>query len=278
MFRLRVVCTIALLSLLTFLAGFLAAQQPSGASGRGGRPAIPPIDTAIADRGQLVYAANCASCHGPDARGTVRGVDLVRAFTVRLDPTGAQLGPFLASGHNNHSVPPIPLTGAQVSDLAMYFRVRIEFATSGRGNVAPNIVVGNAKDGETYFNGEGKCSTCHSVAGDLKGIGSRYSATMLQNRIVLPRGRGPAGRGDPPEPARTVTITLADGSTLSGTLVTISDFLVSYRDSSGVPHTVTRNGAVPGVTVHDTLEAHIDNMRRMTTKQMQDLTAYLVTK
>jgi len=271
-------CTIALPGLLAFLAGFLAAQQPSGASGRGGRPAIPPIDTAIADRGQLVYAASCASCHGPDTRGTVLGVDLVRAFTVRLDPTGAQLGPFLASGHKNNSVPPISLTGAQVSDLAMYFRVRIDFATSGRGNVAPNIMVGNAKDGETYFNGEGKCSTCHSVTGDLKGIGSRYSATMLQNRIVLPRGRGPAGRGDPPEPARTLTITLADGSTLSGTLVTISDFLVTYRDSSGVPHTVTRNGDVPKVTVHDTLEAHIDNMRRMTTKQMQDLTAYLVTK
>ena len=283
MSRLRVVCIIASPSLLAFLAGFLVAQQPSGASGRGGRPAIPQIDTAIADRGQLVYAARCASCHGPDARGTARGVDLVRAFTVRLDPTGAQLGPFLANGHNKNSAPPIPLTDAQVSDVAMYFRVRIDFATSGRGNVAPNIVAGNAKDGETYFNGEGKCSTCHSVTGDLKGIGSRYSATMLQNRIVLPRGRGAvltdkAGRGDPPEPARTVTITLADGSTLSGTYVTISDFLVTYLDSSGMPRTVTRNGDVPKVTVHDTLEAHIDNMRRMTTKQMQDLTAYLVTK
>jgi mono/diheme cytochrome c family protein len=264
--------------LLTFLAAFLTAQQPSGASGRSGRPAIPPIDTAVADRGQQVYAANCASCHGPDARGTARGVDLVRAFTVRLDPTGAQLGPFLASGHKNNLVPPIPLTATQVSDIAMYLRVRIEFATSGRGNVAPSLVVGNAKDGEAYFNGEGKCSTCHSVTGDLKGIGSRYSATMLQNRIVLPRGRGPAGRGDPPEPARTVTITLGDGSTLSGTLVTISDFLVTYRDSSGILHTVTRNGTLPKVTVHDILQAHIDNMRRMTTKQMHDLTAYLMTK
>ncbi len=221
---------------------------------------------------RVTYGANCASCHGSDARGTARGVDLVRAFSVRLDPAGAQLGPFLAGGHK------ISLTDAQVGDLAMYLRVRIEFATSGRGNVAPNITIGSAKDGETYFAGEGKCNTCHSVAGDLKGVGSRYSATMLQNRIVLPRGRGPAGRGDPPEPARTVTIAMQDGSTLSGTLVSLSDFLVTYRDSSGVPHTVTRNGDIPRVTVHDTLEAHIENMRRMTTKQMQDLTAYLVTK
>lgn len=278
MSRLRVVCAIALSGALMLLAGFLAAQQPSGSSGRGGRPALPPIDNAIADRGQQVYAANCASCHGPDARGTAQGVDLVRAFSVRLDPTGTKLGPFLSSGHENNSVPPISLTSAQVSDLAMYFRVRIDFVTSGRGNVAPNIIIGNAKDGETYFNGEGKCSTCHSVTGDLKGIGSKYSATMLQNRIVLPRSRGGAGRGDPPEPARTVTITLTDGSTLNGTLVTISDFLVTYRDSSGEQHTVTRNGNVPKVAIHDPLEAHIENMRRMTTKQMHDLTAYLVTK
>jgi cytochrome c oxidase cbb3-type subunit 3 len=245
------------------LAGSVAAQTPSK---------VPPLDNAIADRGQVVYGSHCASCHGRDARGTPLGVDLVRAFSVRLDPTGAQLGLLLAGGHK------ISLTDAQVGDLAMYLRVRIEFATSGRGNVAPNIAVGNTKDGETYFNGDGKCNTCHSVAGDLKGIGSKYSATMLQNRIVLPRGRGPAGRGDPPEPPRMVTITLADGSTLSGVLLNLSDFLVSYRDSSGVAHTVTRNGDVPRVTVHDTLEAHIDNMRRMTTKQMQDLTAYLVTK
>ncbi len=261
-----------------FLAGFVAAQQPSAASGRGGRPAVPPIDTAVADRGQLVYAARCASCHGADTRGTALGVDLVRASGVRLDPTGAQLGPFVASGHKNSSVPPIALTDAQVSDIAMYLRVRIDFATSGRGNVAPNIAVGNAKDGETYFNGAGKCNTCHSVKGDLKGVGSKYSATMLQNRIVLPRGRGPAAKGDPPEPARTVDIKLADGSMVSGTLVTVSDFLVTYRDSSGLLHTVTRNGDLPRVAIHDTLEAHIDSMRRMTTKQMQDLTAYLVTK
>jgi hypothetical protein len=28
-----------------------------------------------------------------------------------------------------------------------------------------------------------------------------------------------------------------------------------------MPHSVTRNGDVPHVTVHDTLDAHIDNMR-----------------
>lgn len=278
MSRFRISLVVALPVLLALFAAAPWAQTPAGASGRGARPAVPPLDAAVADRGQAVYAARCAPCHGQDARGTARGVDLVRAFSIRLDPAGARLGPYLAGGHQNGSVPAIALSESQTGELAMYLRTRIDFATAGRGNVAANMVIGNAKDGEAYFNGAGKCGSCHSVTGDLKGVGAKYSATMLQNRIVLARGRGPAGRGDPPEPERTVTITLADGTALNGTLLTISDFLVTYRDSAGATRTVNRNGDTPKVTIHDPLAAHIDNMRRMTTKQMQDLTAYLVTK
>jgi len=263
---------------LFFLTALALAQKPSGPSGRGARPPLPPLDATIADRGKLVYDPRCAECHGSDARGTARGVDLARAFSIRLDPRGEQLGQYLSGGHNDKSVPPIHLTESQISDIAMYFRTVIAFANTGDKNVAPNIIVGNPKDGEAYFNGEGKCNTCHSVTGDLKGIGSKYSATMLQNRIVLPRGRGPLGRGDPPEPVRTVTITQPDGKVSNGTFVTISDFLVTYKDDSGALRSVTRRGDIPKVTIHDPLAAHIENMRRMTTKQMHDLTAYLVTK
>jgi cytochrome c oxidase cbb3-type subunit 3 len=274
MFRFPVACSGGLILLAVMAAG----QTPSGSSGRGGRAPLPPLDAATSDRGKLVYAAHCESCHGADARGTARGVDLARAFSVRLDPRGAQLGSFLSTGHKANSVPPIALNDAEISDVAMYFRFLINFANAGVGNVAPDIIVGNAGDGKAYFYGEGKCSTCHSVTGDLKGIGSKYSATMLQNRIVLPRGRGPAMRGDPPEPARTVTITKPDGSTENGTLMTISDFLVTFRDDSGALRSVTRRGDVPKVIIHDRLAAHIQNMRRMTSKQMHDLTAFLVTQ
>ena len=268
-------------ALFVFLAALALAQTPAGSSGRGARPPLPPLpplDATIADRGKLVYDPHCAECHGSDARGTARGVDLARAFSIRLDPRGEQLGPYLSGGHKDKSVPPIHLTESQIGDIAMYFRTVVAFANTGDKNVAPNIIVGNPKDGEAYFNGEGKCNTCHSVTGDLKGIGSKYSATMLQNRIVLPRGRGPLIHGDPPEPARTVTIIQPDGKVTNGTLVTISDFLVTYKDDSGALRSVNRRGDMPRVTIHDTLAAHIENMRRMTTKQMHDLTAYLVTK
>ena len=52
-----------------------------------------------------------------------------------------------------------------------------------------DIVVGDPKAGQAFFNGAGKCSTCHSPEGDLKGIASRYEdAVTLQGRIVMPRG------------------------------------------------------------------------------------------
>lgn len=196
---------------------------------------------------------------------------------MRLDPNGKRLAPFLASGHDGKAVPPIDVTAAEAAGIAAFVHSVAVTATSGRGNVAPDIVVGDAAAGEAYFNGAGKCNTCHSVTGDLRGIGSKYSANVLQNRIVLPRGRGPAGRGDPPDvEGRTVTITQPSGEVLTGKLVSISDFLVTFRDSSGRILTVTRKGDVPRVEVHDILQAHIDNMRRMTTTQMHDLTAYLV--
>src|SRR3569833_673583 len=155
MFRFRVACTGGLLILLAVVA---TGQAPSGSSGRTGRAPLPPLDAATSDRGKLIYNSHCASCHGADARGTARGVDLARAFSVRLGPRGAQLGPFHSAGHKNNSAPPIHLTDAEIGDIAMYISEQIDFANAGEGNVAPNIIVGNASDGKAYFYGEGKCS------------------------------------------------------------------------------------------------------------------------
>lgn len=44
----------------------------------------------------------------------------------------------------------------------------------------PSIVVGDAKAGETYF--QKTCTSCHSVTGDLKGVGTKYGdAKNMQN-------------------------------------------------------------------------------------------------
>ena len=138
------------------------------------------------------------------------------------------------------------------------------------------------KAGETYFNGAGRCSTCHSPTGDLKGIGSRLTPAVIQGRLVLPRGGGtyPPSYSSPPDPkeaARTVTITQPSGEQMSGTLIYLTDFIVTLRDGAGIQHTFARAGDVPKVEVVDPLQYHLDHMRRLTDKDMHDLTAYLVT-
>jgi cytochrome c oxidase cbb3-type subunit III len=264
------------------------AQNNSVAIPQANLPATPqspaaPVDPAAAARGQQIFVQNCSFCHGPDARGGAEGgVDLTRSPIVNGDPTGVQLSSFLKTGRPPRMPAFDSLTDAQASDIDAFVRSQ-NIVAGGRAPLVA-IVVGEAKAGEEFFNGAGKCSTCHSVTGDLKGIGSKYDAITLQGHIVLPRGKGgwpniisPFQVTNPPDLPKKVTVTLPDGTITIGEMISISDFDVVLRDASGVRHTFARNGDVPKVVVSDPLQAHLDLMKTLTDKQMHDLTAYLVT-
>jgi cytochrome c oxidase cbb3-type subunit 3 len=175
------------------------------------------------------------------------------------------------------------LTDSQVVDISAFIRSQ-NVPAPGRGTPLTAQVVGDPKAGEAFFNGAGKCSTCHSVTGDLQGIGSKYDVITLQGHIVLPRGSGgwpslktPFEVSNPPNVPRIVTITEANGKVTTGELVSISDFDVITRDKDGIRHTFARNGEVPKITIKDPLQAHVDMMPHLTDAEMHDLTAYLVT-
>jgi hypothetical protein len=149
-------------------------------------------------------------------------------------------------------------------------------------------MTGNAKAGETYFNGAGGCSRCHSPTGDLKGIGSRYDGPTLQALIAFGvvggggRGRGDPSTGsgqarDPSRTARRATVTLPSGETFSGVLVRLTDFDVTIRDDAGQPRSWMRSGNVPKVQVTDPLQGHIDLLAKYKDSDIHDLTAYLAT-
>jgi cytochrome c oxidase cbb3-type subunit 3 len=74
-----------------------------------------------------------------------------------------------------------------------------------------------------------------------------------------------------------VTVAMPSGEKLEGRLVLIDDFLVSLRLADDTVRTVSRNGDVPKVDVHDPMKAHHDLLSVYTDKDMHDLTAYLVT-
>jgi mono/diheme cytochrome c family protein len=237
------------------------------------------VDRAGADRGRTVWAAECIQCHGTQARGTDRGPNLMRSLVLLRDRSASEIGPFLQKGHTLQSGrPSTSLTEGQVQDVSHFLHQRLnEILAKGTGFFkSENVLTGDVAAGTTYFNGTGKCATCHGVtASNLAGLGARYSPVDLQQRFLFPP-RG--GRGGAPNPATAVkvTVTPAVGAAISGTLVQMDDFDVTLRDASGAVRTIHR---APGMNVvkTDPLRAHQLLLDTISDKQMHDVVAYLAT-
>jgi mono/diheme cytochrome c family protein len=275
------------------------AAQPAGP--RPPVPRSPQVDQAAHDRGRAIWAIECVGCHGPQARGSDTGPNIIRSKTVNYDRSapqaGSELGPFLKAGHPTQSKKPSSsFTDAEIADLANFLRARVNDTMRGSAIfTVGDIVTGDASAGETYFRGAGGCATCHTASDrSLAGIATRISAPVdLQQRMLFP-GTGRAGRaggrarGGPPAAgaaaaapaadrnAITVAVSAPGAAPLSGVLVEESDFYVTLRDADGTTHTVRR---APGTKVTKTnpLQAHIDLLDRITDAQIHDVVAYLET-
>lgn len=253
------------------LLPILAAQQQAVSERADAQKA--KGDPAAIERGNQVYRPNCGFCHGIDARGAA-GPDLARSLVVLDDVGGRALGPFLKSGRPDAGMPAFSsLTPEQAADISAFLHARFEESRVRRPMNVNAIVVGNAAEGAAFFNGDGKCRSCHNPAADFKGIGAKYDPFVLQGRIINPRG----GRGGPPIKPSTVKVTLPSGQALTGRLVSVNDFSVTLIDGSGNRRTFERDNEIPKVEITDPYQAHLDNFLKMTDKHMHDLTAYLVT-
>jgi mono/diheme cytochrome c family protein len=272
-------------------AGTPAAPPPATATpqGRGVAPVDRPgpndkmvVDAAQADQGRTVWTAECVNCHGADARGGNGGPNLVRSTLVLHDRYGSGLGPFLKEGHPMQSgKPSSTLSEAQIVQLSHFLRQRLTDTLRGSPNFdVKDILTGDPKSGAAYFNGDGKCATCHSVTGDLAGIGTRLTPVNIQQRFIFPvaggRGRGAPSAGQNSRTAITVTVTPPGGQAITGTRIEQDDFFVTLSDASGAIRTIRRT---PGTTVvvNNPLQFHIDLLERITDKEMHDVVAYLET-
>jgi cytochrome c oxidase cbb3-type subunit III len=255
-------------------------------------------DPAAVARGQEAYAsAGCASCHGTTAKGTdAGGPDLVRSPLVEDDTKGELIGPVLSQPHPRNGGTKPNLTDQQISDIAAWLRVQVYGAAMRDTYTYQDIVVGDPQKGKAFFNGAGKCNTCHSVTGDLAGIGAKYQPPQLQGLWISGGANARFGRGlgrglftanggmladtSPPviTPSTiTITVTLADGQKFTGVPVSYDDFHVAFRDMSGAYHSFDRRGEWPKVEVHNPLQPHWDLLKHLTDDEMHNVTAYLVT-
>ena len=227
-------------------------------------------------RGKSLYETNCASCHAADLRGTADGKNpnLLRSGTALSDKQGELIGAAIAK-----HTPAITLVEADSVAIAEYIH-SVHATMGGQGsppgrnptNVELNVLVGDATAGQTYFGAA--CSTCHSVTGDLKGIGSKYpDARALQNAWVAgSSGRfgGGGGRGGGGGAGNPVTVTMADGSKLEGTLVRKDDWLVILTLADGTRKSMARTTAMKVDVKDPQRRAQEDGARARRSDEQED--------
>ena len=278
--------------LVIFMTAALAGQQRGA---RGGLPAVPgtarpapanfpaqqrPIDAALAARGNTLYGTHCSTCHGGDLRGGDKGgTNLLRSALVLNDQAGELIFPVVRDGLNNPGMSPMPKIPVNQEDgkaIAEY--IHSVAATAQRQGGPPpgppvtlNILVGDAAAGKTYF--ASKCSSCHSVTGDLNGIGSRFPNPRDLQNSWLAGGGGRRGNAKPV----MVTVTLQNGQKVEGQLNRIDDFIVILNLPDGSTPSFRRNGDVPKVDIRDPRAAHRNLLPEYTDRDIHNVTAYLVT-
>jgi mono/diheme cytochrome c family protein len=270
--------------------------EPAGQGpGRGGRGTVPaggrsPVVTSVAsfdrtqvERGRRLFLRQCASCHGLDARGGAgfTDVDLMRTRITYMDISGRELDTFLKTHPQGRA--PLSLPVDHVTDIATWLRYEAADFVGGRGGPRHNVFSGDARAGEAYFNGAvGRCSTCHSVTGDLRGIGAKtnsdaptLTAAILSGSAGGGGNRGGARGGGPPASAVSLTVTLENGQQFVGTPLTVNDWLVEIRLRDATIRSWLPNNGWPKVERVNRLQAHIDLLFEHTDDDIRNLAAYL---
>ena len=238
----------------------------------------PPQDAESVARGKALFVPSCGFCHGNDAAGK-SAPDLIRSAVVLHDEKGSALGPVILNGRTDKGMPAFPsFTTEQIEDIAAFLHSRTQATANRFMYEIKGLMTGDAKAGEAYFNGAGKCNACHSPTGDLAGIAAKFQPADLQRRFLDPEPSWVdllmGKKVKPPAPAK-VTITLVTGEIVSGDLVHIDEFSITFRDANGWTRSVSRQDAK--VEIKDPLAAHRDLLPQYTDADMHNMLAYLET-
>jgi cytochrome c oxidase cbb3-type subunit 3 len=222
---------------------------------------------AAAERGRKEFVQSCGFCHGADATGA-RGPDLMRSPLVAHDVKGDQIGPVIRQGRPDKGMPAMPLSDAQILDIATFLHARAAEAarSSGVPKVYPveKLLTGNADAGKVFFNGAGGCTKCHSVTADLAGVAGKHTPIELEARMLYPGGKH-----------RTALITLPSGEQVKGTVEHADDFVIAVRDEKGWYRSFQRDRVK--VEINDGLADHRELLSKLTQAQVHNLFAYVET-
>jgi len=247
--------------MLAAVVGLWAQRLPANQRQASPNPAI--------ERGRSQFSQSCAFCHGVNANGGTHGPSLIRSAVVRHDENGNLIGPVIRDGRPDRGMPAVPLSADQVSDIVAFVKSRVAAADIRSANrnlqgSTDKLLTGNADAGKAFFQGAGRCSTCHSPTGDLAGISRKYTPDVLQARFLYPQQRH-----------RTVTVTDGDGKQYRGELLALTNYDVSIQDAEGWYHSWPLSSVK--LDLKDPLAAHRSLLTKYTDTDMHNMLAYLET-
>ncbi len=231
--------------------------------------AAKPTSRSASAHGESLFARDCAFCHGRDAAGGESGPDLTRSRLVARDVSGDKIRAVVHDGRIEKGMPAFAtLTVPQVNDLIGFIRDqtgKLNSKAGGRRGVdVADLQTGNIDKGKAYFNGPGKCSSCHSPTGDLAGIATRREGLELEMQMLYPRNT-----------KAKLTVITTSGETFIGTLAYKDEFHIAMTDSEGW----YRSWPIHAVEykVDSPSDAHIEQFEKYTDDDIHNLMAYLQT-
>jgi alcohol dehydrogenase (cytochrome c) len=247
-------------------------------AGGGQSPAPPPSQvTYPADQvkaGEPLFVAYCGFCHGRDTMGGETGPDLTRSELVAEDVKGDKIRPLVLSGRPDRGMPALPVSESELTSIVAFVhdqRIKAGSLLGARRKVSEDdLRTGDAAAGQQYFNGAGRCATCHSPTGDLAGVADRFQGLALLQRMLNPSG----GRGGQPSPAK-VSVTLPSGEIVEGRLAFRDEFTIALRDANGWYRSWQTR--LVKFTVDNPLDAHVEIVKKYTDADMHNVLAYVQT-
>jgi cytochrome c oxidase cbb3-type subunit III len=224
-------------------------------------------DSTIA-AGRLAFATYCSACHGLDGSGTQRAPSLI--VGSRLDRfTPEQTLQLISNGIPATSMPPFRSLGTpKLQSLVAYIE-----QLRGKDNRASSPV-GDADKGRQIFFGSAGCSSCHSVAGkggflapDLTTYGQSHSAEQTEKAITDPAARDSM--------LSLATVTVTGGHQYHGVIRNEDNFSIQIQSLDGSFHFFSKSGAIHIDREQGSIMPG-DYAHRLTTQQLNDLAAYLL--
>jgi cytochrome c oxidase cbb3-type subunit 3 len=244
------------------LALAVAVLPRANAQPKAALPSSEQINT-----GKALFVEKCGFCHGPDSAGGESGPDLTRSTVVSDDSGGDKIGPVVRNGRPQTGMPAFSVTDTEMAALVAFIhnqKTLLEKRGQRRGVDEADLQTGNAAAGRAYFNGAGKCSSCHSPTGDLAGIASRLKGLRLEQRMLNP-GNATA----------KVTVTLPSGQTVAGKLAYRDAFTIGLKDGNGWYRSWPTDSVK--FSLDEPAQAHIDQLSKYTDDDIHNLMAYLQT-